>query len=351
LAIVLMAIAANASHSFGDFKAKYSKKYTTEEEHKYREMVFEENLRKIHAINSNPKYTWKAAVNHLTDRLPSEMKPLMGYNRDVSFFTFTHSDISPPTDFLKNIPDALDWREKGVVQKPKDQASCGSCWAFSASSVLESHIAIQTGKLFDLSEQQLTSCAPNPDQCGGTGGCSGSTQWLAFQYAITSGLTTTASWPYHARDEKCDVTKIKQVATISGLVRLPTNDFNALVTAVATTGPVAISVAATEWQFYDSGVYNGDCGTEINHAVTLVGYGTDAESGDYWIIRNSWSAGWGEGGYMRVAKEKTAADVKCDIDYNPASGSGCKGGPDQIEVCGICGMYSDSSYPTGGKLA
>jgi len=348
---VLMAIAANASHTFASFKSKYGKKYTSEEEHKYREMIFEENLKKIHAINSNPKYTWRAAVNHLTDKLPHEMKSLMGYSRDLAFFTFSHNDVTPSKDFLQSLPDALDWRDKNVVQAPKDQSSCGSCWAFSASSVLESHIAIQTGKLFDFSEQQLVSCAPNPNQCGGTGGCEGSTQWLAFDYAKTAGITTTASWPYHARDDACDTTKITKVATIVGYVRLPTNDYNSLLTAVATQGPIAISVAATEWQFYSDGVYNGDCGAEINHAVTLVGYGTDANDGDYWIIRNSWSSGWGEGGYMRVAKEKSAADVKCEIDYNPASGSGCKGGPDQIEVCGICGMYSDSSYPTGGKLA
>jgi len=351
-----MAIAANAhqhataSSSFEQYRTKFGKKYTSEEEHKYRQMIFEENLKKIHAINSNPRYTWKAAINHLTDRLPHELKPLMGYHRGVAFSTFQHSDVTPSPDFLQNLPDSLDWREKGVVTDPKDQGACGSCWSFSATAVLESHVAIQTGKLFSFSEQQLVSCTPNPDQCGGTGGCEGSTQWLAFKYAQDAGMTTEDAWPYRARDDKCDVSKIKKVATIGGYVRLPTNDYNALITAVATSGPIAISVAATQWQFYDSGVYNGDCGTEINHAVTLVGYGTDAEAGDYWLVRNSWSSGWGENGYIRIAKEKTSADVKCDIDYNPGSGSGCKGGPDQIEVCGICGMYSDSSYPTGGKL-
>jgi len=348
---MLLAIVSSSGH-FESFKNKFNKKYSTEEEHKYRQAIFEENMKKINAINSNPKNTWKAAINHFADRLPSEMKPLMGYNRDQSFFGENIKSLVDPTPmlFLNNAPESLDWREKGVVQKVKDQSACGSCWAFSASSVLEAHVAIATGKLFDFSEQQLVSCAPNPDQCGGTGGCEGSTQWLAFDYAKTAGLTTTASWPYRARDDKCDTSKIKPVATIDGFVRLPTNDYNALLNAVVNVGPIAISVAASEWQFYDSGVYNSDCGTEINHAVTVVGFGTDETDGDYWIVRNSWSAGWGEDGHIRLAKEKSASDVKCDIDYNPASGSGCKGGPSQITVCGICGMYSDSSYPTGGKL-
>jgi cathepsin L len=350
-----MAIIANAHHhstvSFEQFKTGFAKKYNSEEEHKFRKLIFEENLKKINAINSNSKMTWKAGINHLTDRLPSELKPLLGYNRNVSFFTYNavaHKPIA--RDFLQNLPDSVDWREKGVVNAPKDQASCGSCWAFSTASVLESHIAIQTGKLFSISEQQLVSCAPNPDQCGGTGGCEGSTQWLGFKYAQTAGITTEDSWPYTATDGKCDTKKIKQVATIDGYVRLATNDYNALMTAIATVGPIAISVAATEWQFYDSGVYNGDCGAEINHAVVAVGYGTDAKLGDYWLVRNSWSESWGEQGYMRIAREKSAAEVKCEIDYNPSAGSACKGGPDQVEVCGLCGILSDSSYPTGGKL-
>jgi len=346
-----MLLAIVTSTSFKGYQKKFSKHYSSEEEKQYRKSIYRENLKKINSINSNPRYTWKAAVNMFADRLPHEMKQYMSYNRDINFNTFTHSSVQIPQFFLQNLPDKLDWREKGVVQKPKDQSACGSCWAFSASAVLESHIAIQTGKLFDFSEQQLVSCTPNPDQCGGTGGCSGSTQWLAFDYVKTAGITTTANWPYHARDDKCDVSKIKKVATIDGYVRLPTNDYNALLTAVATVGPIAISVAASDWQFYDSGVFNTDCGTEINHAVTVVGYGTDSAEGDYWIVRNSWSAGWGEGGHIRIMKEKSSADVQCGIDYNPASGSGCKGGPDQIEVCGLCGMYSDSSYPTGGKLA
>jgi len=206
-------------------------------------------------------------------------------------------------------------------------------------------------KLLDLSEQQLTSCTPNPNQCGGTGGCHGATQWLAFDYVKKHGISLTATWPYKAIDGKCDKTKeTKKVATIDGYVRLPTNDYNALLTAVATKGPIAISVAANGWQFYDGGIFNGDCGTEINHAVTLVGYGNDTKLGSYWIVRNSWTAKWGEKGHIRLPKEKSAADVKCDIDKNPAAGNGCKGGPTEIEVCGICGMYSDSSYPTGVKV-
>ena len=84
------------------------------------------------------------------------------------------------------LPSTLDWRSKGVVTAVKDQGQCGGCWAFSTAETLESHIAINTGKLMTFSEQQIIDCTPNPDQCGGTGGCSGATQELGFNYTISA---------------------------------------------------------------------------------------------------------------------------------------------------------------------
>ena len=355
LSAIFMVVCAHhtGSHTtFESFKKTYNKTYSSEQEHKFRELIFADNLRKIDAINRNPKYTWKAAVNHLTDLLPSEMKSLLGYNRNAAFFTRKNSVSKPASiDFLQNLPDSVDWRDKGVVNDVKDQGACGSCWAFSTVAVVESHIAIQEKSLLLFSEQQLVDCAPNPQHCGGTGGCEGSTQELGFDYFSNGGINLSKDYPYKGRDGTCASASKKKVATIAGFTKLKENDYNELITAVATQGPVAISVAATEWQFYSSGVYNGDCGTEINHAVTAVGYGVDPDAGAYWLVRNSWSSSWGEDGYIRVAREDSAADVKCDIDYNPSAGSACDGGPSQVTVCGLCGILSDSSIPYGGKLA
>ncbi len=102
----------------------------------------------------------------------------------------------------------------------------------------------------------------------------------------------------------------------------------------------------------ESGVFKDDCGADVDHAIVLVGYGTDASAGDYWLIRNSWSSGWGEAGYIRLARYgDTPAGEPCLIDNTPGDGDGCKGGPATEKVCGICGIMSDSSYPTGAKLA
>lgn len=120
-------------------------------------------------------------------------------------------------------------------------------------------------------------------------------------------------------------------------------------TTVALAGPVAISVAADAWETYSSGIFNGKCGSTIDHAVTAVGYGVE-NGKNYWIVRNSWGTGWGEKGYIRVHREASAADVKCAVDYKPKDGDGCDGGPTQITVCGLCGILSDSSIPFGGKI-
>lgn len=174
------------------------------------------------------------------------------------------------------LPASLDWREKGVVTPVKDQGGCGGCWSFSAAETLESHIAIKTGKLFNFSEQEILACTPNPNQCGGTGGCSGATQELAFDYVTTKGITTETQWPYEMRSGTCDWTGKKAVATITSYATIPFNNYTALMNAVVSIGPIAVSGAAEPWQTYESGVFNGcsgNIGTDVDHAIVLEGYG------------------------------------------------------------------------------
>merc|ERR1712139_738719 len=155
----------------------------------------------------------------------------------VSLRTGHRPDHSTPkvklSSNLADLPEAHDWRDTdGIVTPPKNQASCGSCWAFSAVSSLESHLAIATGEAAPkLSPQQIVSCSPNPDHCGGTGGCDGSTQPLAFDYTKTAGITTEESYPYTQQTGTCDTSKIKPVAYNSGYTVLPTNNYTALITA------------------------------------------------------------------------------------------------------------------------
>merc|ERR1712157_186667 len=113
-----------------------------------------------------------------------------------------------------------------------------------------------------------------------------------------------------------------------------------LATAIATVGPIAVSVAASQFGFYGGGVFDGctgSTGAEINHAVQAVGY-----SSDYWLIRNSWGSSWGESGFMKVSRSK---DNTFATDVAPLDGFGCTGGPPTIQVAGECGILSDTAYP------
>merc|ERR1712154_268025 len=93
----------------------------------------------------------------------------------------------------------VDWRDQGVITSVRDQGRCGSCWAFASSSVMGSYAKISdmSHDLLELSPQQLVSCAPNPLQCGGAGGCQGSVEPLAFTYVSPPPwrLPTGASTP------------------------------------------------------------------------------------------------------------------------------------------------------------
>jgi cathepsin L len=353
-----------AHSEFTAFKARYNKAYADIGEEIARLRIFESNLRKIEEHNADPRWTYTLGVNVHADLTSEEFVKLYASGKRwdaVSLGSEAHDDSEDVP--VESLPDAVDWREKNVVTPAKNQGGCGSCWAFSTAETLESHIAIKTGKLMKFSPQEYVSCMPNPKHCGGTGGCQGATQILGFQYAIDKGITTEDSYPYEGVTGTCDKSKIKPVAKITGFVKLPANNYSALMNAVANRGPIAISAAAEPWQLYSGGIYNGNCGSDIDHAIQLVGYGTAGNSttgrellggggsakGPYWLVRNSWGTGWGEKGYIRI-KRFGDGQEPCVTDKNPADGTGCSGGPKTQKVCGLCGLMSESSYPTGGSL-
>ena len=81
--------------------------------------------------------------------------------------------------------------------------------------------------------------------------------------------------------------------------------------------------------------------------LKLVGYGTDDMFGDYWLVRNSWGNSWGEGGYIRLAREN---EVICGENKTPLSGTGCLSDGIKIQkVCGMCGVLFEATYPIGAE--
>jgi len=289
----------------------------------------------------------------MSDWTPKEFKRLLGYKKGLAAVMRMTSNATV-ADFgkinISALPKHVDWREKGIITAVKDQGQCGSCWTFGTAEGIESHWALKTGKLTDLSEQVILDCTANPDQCGGTGGCGGGTPELAYAQIIKQGgICSEWAYPYtsyYGTAGKCHWMPPfvpRPIVYLSGYQVLLSNDYASVLHAVAQVGPMVINVAASLWGDYSSGLY--ECNvtdTDIDHVVLLVGYGTDSKLGDYWLVRNSWSPSWGEQGYIRLKRRSTP---QCGIDKNPQDGTGCKNGPPQVTVCGACGLLYDVSYP------
>ncbi len=235
-------------YTFDEYLAEYRKTYVGAA-YDARRRIFEDALATIREHNENSGAAWKMGLSPHSDRTEEEWRALKGL-KHIGTPPEGGVEASGRGGLLGrtawgDLPDSVDWREKGVVSAVKNQQSCGSCWAFAATETVESAVAIATGTLPILAPQQYVDCAPNPEHCGGTGGCAGSTQWLAFNYTLGVGLTASADYPYDARDGVCHAAPA--VAGITGYKRLPSNDYGALMHAVATVGPIAISVDAS-WQ-------------------------------------------------------------------------------------------------------
>ncbi|MEW5318355.1 MAG: hypothetical protein WDW38_009581 [Sanguina aurantia] len=216
------------------------------------------------------------------------------------------------------LPASVDWRGTGADGGVKDQASCGSCWAFSAVGAMQAAHWVATRESLSFSEQQLVDCSW---MYGHNSGCGGGWMEPALDYVLAQGgAASEEAYPYLGQNGYCrSIASAPRIAAFKGYVNVPSNNESALMEAVALHGPVAVSIDAKhpEFKFYSEGVfYDSTCGTTLdrmNHAVLLMGYGTDAASGlDFWIIRNSWSAYWGEDGYVKIARKGNDCGVSLD---------------------------------------
>eukprot|EP00475_Leptophrys_vorax_P022487 TRINITY_DN30631_c0_g3_i1.p1 TRINITY_DN30631_c0_g3~~TRINITY_DN30631_c0_g3_i1.p1 ORF type:complete len:374 (+),score=106.35 TRINITY_DN30631_c0_g3_i1:1115-2236(+) len=357
--LALAVFRSGAVSTFEEYVRQFGKSYTVGSyEYNMREAIFYSNLQTINHHNVNSGASWTLGVNQFTDLTPQEFKlKYRGYDMHAAALhqrSSAHISAFAAVEDVKieDLPEHVDWREKGVVTPVKDQGGCGSCWAFSTIETFESHLALTTGVLTELSEQQLVSCVANPNQCGGSGGCNGATMSLGFAYIAANGISDEWHYPYESFAGDSGVCRnssqlASPFAGSKGLVNLPSNDAKSLMAAVATKGPIAITVDASSWGSYSGGVFNGcnQSNPDLDHGVVLVGYGKDAKTGElYWLVRNSWSPTWGENGYIRL-KRTINDSALCGTDTSPQDGSGCASGPATVKVCGTCGMLYDSSYP------
>ena len=206
----------------------------------------------------------------------------------------TPMDMPHTADLL---PSQFDWRTVIGDIPVRDQAGCGSCWAFATLGPVEFLLKNLTGLVMDLSEQLLVSCNAMGFSCESGG-------WWAFDTLMARGLVVESCFPYRAADIPCLPT-CPALGTVNvhhwGYVA-PDSDLPSTVVmknALLRFGPLTVGVSVgNEFFAYRRGVFSHDLATVVNHAVVVVGWDDTLEA---WVVRNSWGVGWGMAGYMWIS--------------------------------------------------
>ncbi|XP_020860279.2 cathepsin K isoform X1 [Phascolarctos cinereus] len=268
------------------WKKSYGREYNSKVDEISRRLIWEKNLKYISTHNlefSLGLHTFELAMNHLGDMTSEEVVQKMT-GLKVPLSRSQNNDTLYFPDQEGKTPDSIDYRKKGYVTPVKNQGQCGSCWAFSSVGALEGQLKKKTGKLLNLSPQNLVDCVSKNDGCGG------GYMTNAFQYVQENrGIDSEDAYPYIGQDENCMYNPTGKAAKCRGYREIPEGSEKALKRAVARVGPVAVAIDASlsSFQFYSKGVYyDENCNSDnLNHAVLAVGYGIQRGT-KHWIVKN-----------------------------------------------------------------
>ena len=298
---------------FQKFIKKYQKKYESINEFLARYEVFRKNVMDTFKEENS---LYRTGITKFSDLTKQEFAKIY---LNLNYDALAMANFDPTIVKVSNAaPDAYDWRDYGRVSPVKDQASCGSCWAFSTIANLEGLYYAKKGVMKTFSEQMLVDCDTSDS------GCNGGLMQYAFTWLKKNGIMLDSDYPYTGTKGTCKSDKSKYVdMSVTGYKKLGSSwstwsavDEDEIKELLYETGPLALAINADPLQIYTSGILDltsTKCPSSgINHAVTLVGYGTENNVA-YWIVKNSWGTAWGEKGYFRIRRGNGTCGVNCYI--------------------------------------
>jgi len=316
-ALALTFGAASALHGmefeYMKYVAKFGKVLKTVEEFEQRLVHFIATHHMINEFNESESTTH--AHNQFSDWSREEYSAMLGY---------IPSPSNAPVTILDETKNAgeVNWVTSGAVTDVKDQGVCGSCWAFSTTGSLEGRQQIANGTLISFSEQQLVDCAYGGSY--GSYGCNGGSMYGAMTYYETYDAETEDTYPYISGSstsrKSCQYSTSMDTDTAVTQPNAVTSNSVSQLKAAVSEGPVSVAIEADTYYFqtYSTGVMDNasSCGTNLDHGVLVVGYGTDAASGEeYWLVKNSWNTVWGDQGYFKLAIQDGSG--MCGVQMQP----------------------------------
>jgi len=365
-AVVVGNAFATKEESFREWENKFQKKYTTASLREKAFSTWKANVAVVASIN-NEGLKWTASLGKYADLSSTEFQETMLMRHPLDAITFdktirgNHTSTSIPTpkrSVATSSDNSLDWREHGAVAPVQDQGSAGTCWTFSTVANIEGQWFLAGNDLTKLSEEYLVDCDSSQDAATGHADCGifGGWPYLAYDFVIgAKGVPTEEAYPYCAgggtgscypcyapgtseslcgpgpyptscerHEQECKLpASFDMLGTLSSWIAVSADEAE-IAQQLETVGPLSALFDATQLQYYQGGIWDGvreggnpklGCSTTmLNHAVLLVGYGTDAASGmDYWLVKNSWGENWGEDGYFRITRGTGACGINTAV--------------------------------------
>jgi len=307
------AVALGEEDGWAAWKAAHGKVYNSDTEEAERHSIFTANVAIVEEENAKG-LSYKLAANQFADLTRDEYKSLLGY-KPSSVWSGV-AKVGTHVHDGSELAASVDWTTKGAVTPVKNQGQCGSCWAFSTTGSLEGAWEIATGSLVSLSEQQLVDC----DKVDA--GCNGGLMDNGFTFEEGANACTEASYPYKATGGTCKQSSCTTGIPQGGVTGYKDLSGEANLASAVQQQPVSVAIEADQssFQLYSSGILSGNCGTQLDHGVLVVGYGTEGSQA-YWKVKNSWGASWGEAGYVRIEKGSNKCGIANQPSYPVVDGS------------------------------